>query len=114
MWGVSWFDKRRMLLPLAGLVALAGASFWARAAAAPTERSLAEAIPPHFEADAAWPEPLPPGKSLPELKPLGYGRPSVSVATGLNDHVWILQVPGPESRKAEAQGTAIPRLFEFD
>ena len=75
---------------------------------------LADAIPPHFEEDAAWLKPLPAGRSLPGLKQEGYGRPSASVATDAHDHVWILQMPTPELRKAEAGGATIPRVFAFD
>ena len=103
---------------LAGVVVLGSAAAWpgkpARAQTHTGGAALAEAIPPHFEADPSWLQPLPPGTSVPELKPTGYGRPSVSVATDTRDHVWILQVPTPESRKAEAEGATIPRLFEFD
>src|SRR5262249_56156371 len=96
MRGIRWLGKGGVLL-LAGLVALASVSVLARQGArAPAGGSLGEAIPPHFEADPSWLQPLPPGTSLPELKPLGYGRPSVSVATDPRDHVWILQVPAPE------------------
>ena len=87
----SWVSATGVLL--AGVVALGSAGGWSgRRASAQTQRgggSLADAIPPHFEADPSWLQPLPPGKSLPELKPVAYGRPSVSVATGLHDHVWI-------------------------
>jgi DNA-binding beta-propeller fold protein YncE len=112
----SWVSVTGILL--AGVVVLGSAGVWpgkpARAQSQRGAAALAEAIPPHFESDPSWLKPLSPGKSLPELKPLAYGRPSVSVATDSHDHVWILQVPSPESRKAEAAGATIPRVFAFD
>jgi DNA-binding beta-propeller fold protein YncE len=112
----SWVSVTGILL--AGVVVLGSAGVWpgkpARAQLQRGAAALAEAIPPHFESDPSWLKPLSPGKSLPELKPLAYGRPSVSVATDSHDHVWILQVPSPESRKAEAAGATIPRVFAFD
>ena len=65
--------------------------------------------PPRFELDPSWPKPLPDGRSWPELQ-----RAATSVAVDSHDHVWILQVPSPAARQAEAAGTAVPRLFEFD
>ncbi len=103
---------------LGGLMALASAGgLAARVAGVQAHGSasgLADAIPPHFETEPSWPNALPAGKSLPELSPIAYGRPSVSVATDSRDNVWILQVPSPASRKAEAQGDALPRVFAFD
>jgi len=76
-------------------------------------KGMADAVPPRFELDPSWPPPQG-GKPLPEFSPVAYGRPSVSVATDLHDHVWILQVPSPESRKAEAAGTTTPRVYALD
>ena len=74
---------------------------------------LADVMPPRFELDPSWPPPQG-DRSLPELNRVAYGSPSVSVAIDSDDHVWILQVPSPESRTAEAEGATIPRVFEFD
>ena len=103
---------------LAGLVALGSAAVWpselARAQAPTREAALADAMPPRFEPDPSWPPPPQEGRSVPDLERVAYGSPSVSVATDSDDHVWILQIPSPESRKAEAEGATIPRLYEFD
>ena len=103
---------------LAGLVALGSAAVWpselVRAQAPTREAALADAMPPRFEPDPSWPPPPQEGRSLPDLERVAYGSPSVSVATDSDDHVWILQIPSPESRKAEAEGATIPRLYEFD
>lgn len=111
----SWVSVNGVLL--AGVAVLGSAGVWpgklARAQAQRGAAALADAMPPRFEFDPSWPPPQG-GRSLPELSPVAYGRPSVSVATDLHDHVWILQVPSPASRKAEAEGATIPRLFEFD
>src|SRR5262249_1439209 len=41
-------------------------------------------------------------------------RAATAVAGDSHDHVWIFQGPGPAARKAEAAGTTVPRVFEFD
>ena len=74
-----------------------------------TSEGLVDVMPPRFELDPSWPKPLPDGQSWPELQ-----RAATSVAVDSHDHVWILQVPSPAARLAEAAGTAVPRLFEFD
>ena len=70
---------------------------------------LVDVMPPRFELDPSWPQPLPDGTSWPELQ-----RAATSVAVDSHDHVWILQVPSPAARQAEAAGTTVPRLFAFD
>lgn len=106
------------VLLVAAAAALAGGNgrveTAARAQGQGSTSGLAEAIPPHFEAVEPWPKPLPAGKTLPELTPIAYGRPSASVATDSHDHVWILQVPSPATKKVEAGGTPMPRVFAFD
>ena len=69
---------------------------------------LADAIPPHFETEPSWPNPLPAGKSFPELSPIAYGRPSVSVATDSRDNV--SDPSGAESGLAEggSGGDGVP------
>lgn len=107
-----------VLLLLVGLVVLTSVRVRAgQGTRAPTPAGvakLADAMPPHFEGDVSWLKPLPAGTKVPELQPGGYGRPSVAVAIDPHDHVWILQVPSPESRKAEAEGATTPRVFAFD
>ena len=72
-------------------------------------KGLADVVPPRFELDPSWPKPPQDGRPWPELQ-----RAATSVAADSRDHVWIFQVPSPAARKAEAAGTAVPRLFEFD
>jgi hypothetical protein len=100
-------------VPLAGLLVLAGPGIWpdepARAQAPSGAPALADAMAPRFELDPAWPKPLPEGAAWPELS-----RAATSVAADSRDHVWIFQVLSPAARAAEAAGTVVPRLFEFD
>ena len=70
---------------------------------------FAGAMAPRFEPDPSWPKPLPEGTAWPEIT-----RAATSVAVDSRDHVWIFQVLSPAARQAEATGTAVPRLFEFD
>lgn len=68
-----------------------------------------DAVPPLFELDSSWPKPLAAGSTWPDLK-----RAATSVAVDSRDHVWALYVPGPAEQQAEAAGTPMPRVFEFD
>jgi hypothetical protein len=95
---------------LAGLVWVGGSRLppGVMARAQPSA-DVQDALPPAFELDPSWPKPLAGGNTWPDLK-----RAATSVAVDSRDHVWALYVPGPAERQAEAAGTPVPRVFEFD